>query len=294
MNRDSKKLIAAAAALQILVYHCWIPVFRYGTAAGSIERFLVAATYPAVDMYFFISAYSLVSRPVDDYRSFIKNRAVKLLPMFFIALIAGSFMWFIPTIMAMYLIIPPLQKIFKGETVLASFLLITVWIAAVYVVLGVVQPDSDIGIVLFRVPGMMLGAWAAKSGKKLTTRQAVFSGTLLIAAGMLLIYRFGYISRLNVPFRNVFYLTGIPVMLGTMILLDLIAEKGIPAFIERFGSMTLELYFSQMVFGTLLINLLFRVTDSRMLVNLMTIAALITVSAIIKKINDSLDRKSVV
>lgn len=288
MNRDSKKLIAAAAALQILLYHCWIPVFRYGTAAGSIERFLVAATYPAVDMYFFISAYSLVSRPVDDYRSFIKNRAVKLLPMFFIALIAGSFMWFIPTIMAMYLIIPPLQKIFRGDTVLASFLLITVWIAAVYVVLGVVQPDSDLGIVLFRIPGMMLGAWAAKSGKKLTTRQAVFSGTLLIAAGMLLIYRFGYINRLNVPFRNVFYLTGIPVMLGTIILLDLTAEKGIPAFIERFGSMTLELYFSQMVFGTLLIDLLFRVTDSRMLVNLMTIAALITVSAIIKKINDSL------
>ena len=288
MNRDSKKLIAAAAALQILLYHCWIPVFRYGTTAGSIERFLVAATYPAVDMYFFISAYSLVSRPVDDYRSFIKNRAVKLLPMFFIALIAGSFMWFIPTIMAMYLIIPPLQKIFRGDTVSASFLLITVWIAAVYVVLGVVQPDSDLGIVLFRIPGMMLGAWAAKSGKKLTTRQAVFSGTLLIAAGMLLIYRFGYINRLNVPFRNVFYLTGIPVMLGTIILLDLTAEKGIPAFIERFGSMTLELYFSQMVFGTLLIDLLFRVTDSRMLVNLMTIAALITVSAIIKKINDSL------
>lgn len=288
MNRDSKKLIAAAAALQILVYHCWIPVFRYGTAAGSIERFLVAATYPAVDMYFFISAYSLVSRPVDDYRSFIKNRAVKLLPMFFIALAAGSFMWFIPTIMAMYLIIPPLQKIFKGETVSASFLLITVWIAAVYVFLGIVQPDSDLGIVLFRIPGMMLGAWAAKSGKKLTTRQAVFSGTLLIAAGMLLIYRFGYINRLNVPFRNVFYLTGIPVMLGTIILLDLIAKKGIPAFIERFGSMTLELYFSQMVFGTLLINLLFRVTDSRMLVNSITIAVLITVSAIIKKINDSL------
>lgn len=288
MNRDSKKLIAAAAALQILLYHCWIPVFRYGTTAGSIERFLVAATYPAVDMYFFISAYSLVSRPVDDYRSFIKNRAVKLLPMFFIALIAGSFMWFIPTIMAMYLIIPPLQKIFRGKTVLASFLLITVWIAAVYVVLGVVQPDSDLGIVLFRIPGMMLGAWTAKSGKKLTPRQAVLSGTLLIAAGMLLIYRFGYINRLNVPFRNVFYLTGIPVMLGTMILLDLIAEKGIPAFIERFGSMTLELYFSQMVFGTLLIDLLFRVTDSRILINLMTIAALITVSAIIKKINDSL------
>lgn len=125
MSRDSKKLIAAAAALQILLYHCWIPVFRYGTAAGNLERFLVAATFPAVDVYFFISAYTLASRPVDDYLSFIKNRTVKMLPMFLTALAAGRFMWFIPSIMFLYLVMPPLQKICSKSPLMSFFLLLT-------------------------------------------------------------------------------------------------------------------------------------------------------------------------
>ena len=288
MNKDSKRLIAAVAAVQILLYHCWIPVFRYGTAAGSIERFLVAATYPAVDIYFFISAFTLASRPVDDYPGFIKNRALKMLPLFFIALIAGRFMWFIPSIMVLYLVMPPLQKICGKRPLLSFLLLMTGWAALVYLVLGVIRPPFDMGIFLFRIPSMILGAYAVRFRDKLTARSASIAGILLLAAGILLIYRFGYTDRLNVPFKGMFYLTGIPVMLGTVLLLDRLAENGIPRFMERLGSMTLELYFSQMVLGTVLVSLLFRITQSRLLVNAVSMAAIIAAAAVVKKLNDDL------
>lgn len=288
MSRDSKKLIAAVAALQIILYHCWIPVFRYGTAAGNIERFLVAATYPAVDVYFFISAYTLASRPVEDYAAFIKNRAIKMFPLFFAALIAGRFMWFIPSIMALYLVMPPLQKICRKRPLLSLFLLMTIWAVTVYAVLGFLRPPFDIGIFLFRIPSMILGAYAVKLKGKLTRRRALIAGILLMAAGTALIWRFGYVSRLNQPFKGIFYLTGIPVVLGMVLILDQLARNGIPRFIERFGSMTLELYFSQMVLGTLLVNMLFRITDSRLMINALSITAIIAASAIVKKLNDKL------
>ena len=288
MSRDSKKLIAAVAALQIILYHCWIPVFRYGSAAGNIERFLVAATYPAVDIYFFISAYTLASRPVENYAAFIKNRAIKMLPLFFAALLAGRFMWFIPCIMLMYLVMPPLQKICSKRPLLSLVLLIAIWAVMVYVVLGILRPPFDIGILLFRIPSMILGAYAVKLEGKFTRRSAFISGIMLVAAGAALIWRFGYVSRLNEPFKGIFYLTGIPMVLGMVLILDQLAQNGIPRFVERFGAMTLELYFSQMVLGTLLVNMLFRVTDSRLLINATAIAAIIAVSAIVKKLNDRL------
>lgn len=286
MSRDSKKLIAAAAALQILLYHCWIPVFRYGTAAGNLERFLVAATFPAVDVYFFISAYTLASRPVDDYLSFIKNRTVKMLPMFLTALAAGRFMWFIPSIMFLYLVMPPLQKICSKSPLMSFFLLLTAWAAAVYLIQGVIRPSFDVGTFLFRIPGMILGAYAVRVKDKLTPRRAMIAAAILLASGIFLVYRYGYVNRLNTPFKGTFYLTGIPVALGTVLLLDRLAQNGIPRFVGQLGSMTLELYFSQMVLGTFLVRMLFRFTGSKILINLLSITLIIIASAIVKRINE--------
>ena len=286
MTGSSKKLIASVAALQILLYHCWIPVFRYGTFFGAAERFLIASTYSGVDIFFFISAFSLVSRPVEDYWSFIKNRAVKLLPLFFIAWLAGHFLWFLPAIMILYLALPPLYQICRKRPVLSFFLLMIGWAGIVFLILGVLRPAQDFGIFLFRIPSIILGAYTVNYKEKLKPRRAFFSGILLLATGTALVYKFGYLNRLNVPFRSTFYLMGIPVMLGTVLLLDLLASNHSLRIIERFGSMTLELYFSQMVFGTLLINLIFRVTQSRVVTNLGAILVIIIFAAVIKVLND--------
>lgn len=282
MKSSSKRLIASVAALQILLYHCWIPVFPYGTAVGSAERFLVASTYSGVDMFFFISAYSLVSRPVDDYGAFLKNRALKLLPLFAIALLAGQFLWFIPSIMVLYLVLPPLYKRLRTRPRSSFFLLLIAWAGIVYLVLGVLRPAQDLGIFLFRIPSMILGAYAVKFRDKFSTATAVVVGTQLLVLGMVLVYHYGYINRISYPFRSMFYLTGIPVMLGTVLILDAIARNRRIGLADWFGSITLELYFTQMVLGTLLINLFFRITGSRILTNIAVMAIIIAAAEVIK------------
>lgn len=284
MNTNSKKAIASVAALQILLYHCWIPVFGYGTALGNIERFLVAATYSGVDAFFFISAFSLVSRPVEDYPAFIKNRAIKLLPLFFIALLLGQFLWFIPSIMLMYLVLPPLYKICSGRPYTSFILLISGWIGIVYLILGVIQPAQDFGIFLFRIPSILLGAYAVKIMPRIKKSIVPVAGILLLAVGTLLIYRYGYLHKLNTPFRGTFYLFGIPAMLGTVLLIDLAASNHNSRLISRFGSMTLELYFSQMVLGTPLVSFFFGLTGSRILTNIASLTVIIITSLIINKI----------
>lgn len=286
MTSDSKKMIATIAAIQILLYHCWIPVFGYGTIPGSVERFLVSSTYSGVDLFFFISAFSLVSKPVTDYPGFIKNRALKILPLFFIALIFGKFLWFIPSIMTVYLLLPPLYNICSKKPVLSFYLLLISWAALLYLILGIIRPARDPGIFLFRIPSIILGAYAVKYKEKLNRRQTIIAGILLFTAGMILEYRFGYINRLNHPFNGTFYLTGIPVMLGTVMIADQLASNHGSELINRFGSMTLELYFTQMVFGTFLTGLIFRMTGSRIITNLTVIAAITAISAVIKRIND--------
>lgn len=285
MTSNSKRLIASFAALQILLYHCWMPVFPFGTFPGSAERFLIAATYPGVDTFFFLSAFSMVSRPVEDYRRFITNRTMKLLPMFFIAWIAGQFMWFIPSIMIVYLVFPPLYKVCSKKPALSFFLLITGWVGLVYLCLDVLDLSQNYGIFLFRIPSVILGAYAVKFKEKLTGKKALLTGIILLAAGTALIYEYGYINKLSVPFRDTFYLTGLPVMLGTILILDLIASRHRFEICEYFGKITFELYFSQMLLGTSLISQFYRLTGIRIVTNIATIAVIIAISVAINTIN---------
>lgn len=291
MTGNSKKLIASFAALQILLYHCWIPVFRYGTFFGSAERFLIASTYSGVDIFFFLSAFSLVSRPVEDYGSFIKSRAIKILPLFLIAWIAGHFLWFLPSIMIVYLVLPPLYRICRKRPWLSFFLLLFGWAGLVYLILGIIRPKQDLGIFLFRVPSVILGAYAVKVKDKLNSRKALLIGILLLAIGTVLVYKFGYINKINVPFRGTFYLLGIPVMLGTVLILNMLAPHFNARLIEHFGSMTLELYFMQMVFGTFLVGLFFPITGSRLLTNLAAIAVLLAAAAALHILNNKLTKR---
>lgn len=288
MTGYTKRSIASVAALQILLYHCWIPVFKYESILGSAERFLLAATYSGVDMFFFISAFSLVSNPVKNYGSFLRNRTVKLLPLFLIALITGHFLWFIPSIMILYLLLPPLYQVCRKRPLRSFFLLFGGWALLVYLVLGVIRPSQDLGIFLFRIPGMILGAYAVRFWGKLSRRRALALGALLLGIGLVLMYNFGYTNKLNTPFRGMFYLIGLPTMLGMVLLTEQLASVCRSRIIERFGSMTLELYFSQMVLGAALINFLFPLIKNRLVTNIAAITVIIGAAAIIKIINDKL------
>lgn len=288
MNSGSKKLIASFAALQILIYHCWMPVFGYDSAAGAVERFMISSTYTGVDMFFFLSAYSLVSRPVEDYGRFMANRAVKLLPLFLVALAAGRFMWFIPSIMAVYSVLPLLHRICRKDPRLSLIVLISGWVGLLYLVLGFIRPPWDLGIFLFRIPSVILGAYSADLIDKITVPKALIAGTVLMIAGILLIYEYGYINRIDIPFRGAFYLTGIPAMLGTVLILNAAGSVLNSRITEFFGSMTFELYFSQMVFGAPVVKFLYGMTAQRAAVNAGTMITVAVLAFIVKKLNDKL------
>lgn len=255
---------------------------------GMIERFLIAATYSGVDLFFFISAFSLVSRPVEDYPRFIANRAIKLLPLFAIALLFGRFLWFIPAIMIMYLLLPPLYGICRRKPRLSFFVLMFCWAGTVYLVMGVIKPSFDIEIFLFRIPSIILGAYAVKYKERLNARKSLTAGILLLVTGIVLVYRYGYLQRLNIPFDGTFYLMGIPLMLGTVFLVDLLSSKWNSGIINRFGRMTLELYFSQMVLGTFFVNLFYGFTGSRIATNVLVFASVTAVATIIYHFSHSL------
>lgn len=286
MSSKTKRWIAAFAAMQILLYHCWLPVFGSGTVPGKIERFLIASTYPAVDVFFIISAFALVSRPVDDYLGFIGNRALKLLPLFTIACFAGQYLWFVPSIMTMYLVLPPLEKICKRTPFLSFTLLMAGWMGITYLILGVIRPERDAGIFLFRIPGMILGAYAAGFKSRINIRRALVTGIILFVTGMVLVYRFGYFNRLNVPFRGTFYLLGIPVAFGEILILYALSGNHSSRLIERFGSMTLELYFSQMVFGAFLVRFFAGLTENRLAANVLTLSSVIISAYVLKYVID--------
>lgn len=277
----SKKYAMAVAALQIMVFHLWIPVLPYSSAAGQVERFLIAATFMGVDIFFFVSAYSLTMRPVENYAEFIKNRAFKLLPLFIIAYIAGHFLWFIPSLMVMYIVFPPLAKVCRKRPKLSFPIVILSWAVLTWFILTFIDKEQRLGIFLFRIPSIILGAYAAEFDGKLSAKTKIISGVILTAIGVMAIIEFGYMDKLSVPFRDVFYLSGIPMMIGILLLADFAAEHTHIKALEYFGSISLELYFTQVVLGTVLVNLFFGLTDSRIVTNLITFAITIFVSSLI-------------
>lgn len=82
----NKKFLQVIAAFQILFFHLWAPL-----TSTQIEQFILKTAYVGVDMFFFLSAYSLAGREID-YVPFLKDRVLKLYAKFaFFVLIMALF-----------------------------------------------------------------------------------------------------------------------------------------------------------------------------------------------------------
>lgn len=287
----SKRTCMAAAAVFVLLFHLWIPVFAYGTAAGRAERFLIAIGYIGVDMFFFLSGYTLALRPVTDYGAFLKDRAVKLLPLFLIAYLAGQKLWFIPSLMAVYLVFPPLQRFCTKRPGPALPLLIAGWIVLVIAAEGLSTPKQNFGIFLFRIPITVIGAYAAGLEGRLEKRTELWLAAALLIPGTWLLWEYGYLQKLTVPYTNTFYLAGIPATLGVLLLCDVLGSSVSLKPVEKFGGITLELYFTQLVLGTAMVELFFGLTKNRIVTNLLTFGLTIAISFLLAKLYTAATRK---
>ena len=257
----NKKFLQVIAAFQILFFHLWAPI-----TSTQIEQFILKTAYVGVDMFFFLSAYSLAGREID-YVPFLKDRVLKLYAKFaFFTLImalfsksfgvirvvksltlieffqkgGGAFLWFIPAILILYIIYPLFLKWnsrFKVIWVLLIWLTGSVFAEHVLSYTAVFIFTNRIPVIL---AGYLFKTYCTKNNN---LRRSFI---VLIPLGVLLLHMYGFKVRLNFPLKDMFYVLAIPTVIGLVTLSSYVKKY---ALLDSLGSITLELYAVQMIFG---------------------------------------------
>ena len=257
----NKKFLQVIAAFQILFFHLWAPI-----TSTQIEQFVLKTAYVGVDMFFFLSAYSLAGREID-YVPFLKDRVLKLYAKFaFFTLImalfsksfgvirvvksltlieffqkgGGAFLWFIPAILILYIIYPLFLKWnsrFKVIWVLLIWLTGSVFAEHVLSYTAVFIFTNRIPVIL---AGYLFKTYCTHNNN---LRRSFI---VLIPLGVLLLHMYGFKVRLNFPIKDMFYVLAIPTVLGLVTLSSYVKKYAVT---ESLGSITLELYAVQMIFG---------------------------------------------
>ena len=257
----NKKFLQVIAAFQILFFHLWAPI-----TSTQIEHFILKTAYVGVDMFFFLSAYSLAGREID-YVPFLKDRVLKLYAKFaFFTLImaifsksfgviravksltfieffqkgGGAFLWFIPAILIFYAVYPLFLKWNSRFKV--------IWVLLIWLVAGVFSEHvlSYTAVFIFtnRIPVILAGYLFKTYCTKNNNLRRSF--IVLIPLGVLLLHMYGFKVRLNFPIKDMFYVLAIPSVLGLVTLSSYVKKY---ALLDSLGSITLELYAVQMIFG---------------------------------------------
>lgn len=297
----NKKTIMAFAALQILIFHLWINI-----SSSEIENFIKQISYIGVDIFFFLSGYSLYRSDTGNYFQFISNRFRNVYSKFILfALVAAwvnkwdmvyalkvifgidliqnggkAFLWFLPAIMLFYLIVPLYKKFDARNRMVAILTLGVLWLLiALLFTYGVTS--VPIAIWWNRVPIFFMGYYLAgfHANRKITGHRAacIIGFALIAAADVILAYRYAYKVKLNQPIEDMFYILVIPLAIGIALLISMIKENKL---IRAIGSSSLELYAMQMIFGYTWANQILSKTKSIPITDIATMIILIA-SAII-------------
>ena len=257
----NKKFLQVIAAFQILFFHLWAPI-----TSTQIEQFVLKTAYVGVDMFFFLSAYSLAGREID-YVPFLKDRVLKLYAKFaFFTLImalfsksfgvirvvksltlieffqkgGGAFLWFIPAILIFYAVYP---LFLKWNSRLKVIWVLLIWLTG-SVFAEHVLSYTAVFIFTNRIPVILAGYLFKTYCTHNNNLRRSF--IVLIPLGALLLYMYGFKVRLNFPIKDMFYVLAIPSVIGLVTLSSYVKKYAVT---ESLGSITLELYAVQMIFG---------------------------------------------
>lgn len=298
---QNKKTIMVVSALFILIFHLWVNITTF--IEESIIRQICVV---GVDLFFFVSAYSISKKKEIIYKDFIINRLTDIYLKFilltiiyviytskglldFIKIIlgidlftkgGGSFLWFLPSIMIIYVLLPLYKNIdnkYKKLCPIISFVLFLI----LSISLSTFTNYSEIFILLNRIPIIMLGYYIAKYNvlEILRNKKIIYAITtlLLVLIGYIISYKTIF-NRIEIIYLyDIKYILNIPLELGLIMLLDLIKDNKVTSL---FGSITLELYGLQMIFGFKLANKLFISLKNPILVNIVTFIIIILLSLI--------------
>ncbi|MGN1336974.1 MAG: acyltransferase family protein [Candidatus Coprovivens sp.] len=303
---QNKKSIMFIASLLILIYHLWINV-----STSIIEMYLRYICIIGVDLFFFISAYNIGNRDIK-YKDFIINRIVNIYVKFIIFVIimamlkgweikkiitiilgidlftngGGSFLWFIPGVMIIYLLLP-LYKIVDNKyskivpiIAIVSYLSLAIGISYNFYY-------DEIFILLNRFPIILIGYYIGKYNiiNKLNNNKIIYwlLSFILIIVGVIISY-YCFNNKIYIDwYYDVIYLFLIPLVLGLILLFDKIKVNNI---LNKLGSITLELYALQFIIGFSLANYMFMKIGNSLVTNVLVIIILIFISLLIKYIFD--------
>lgn len=283
----NKKFLQFVAAFLILIFHLWFPV----TSSG-VEYFIIKTGYVGVDIFFFLSAYSLADKQIS-YLDFVKNRFMTIYGKFLFFVImavlckvltikksvevltlidffkrgGGSFLWFVPSILMFYLIYPFFVKWkFKYKTLVA----LLIWFVA-GLFLEYVAGYSKLFIFLNRIPVIIAGYVYKDS--KVKCNLAVNIIFLIVGIGLL--WTFGFKRKLNVPFSDFYFVFCTVFTVSVCRLSGYVKESRIWNILSM-G--TLEMYALQMIFGAKVLFFIKRIVADALLTNIITVAITFTFS----------------
>lgn len=305
--KQTQKPLLGVAALLILIFHL-LPIMWTGGVLATVSQFVTLTAYIGVDMFFFLSGYVLVFSRTDNYFAYLKRRVLRIYPIFLLCAIVyvilgkaqpdsmlkalvgislferggGSFLWFLPSIMIVYLTGPFYLRLQKrlgaAKTLVLSLLL---WTGLAFL-LEAVLDNHSINIFLMRLPIAMLGIFFASCEGRWRKSVQSIVGALLLLVGLYLTWSFGFRTRLSEPLTDMFYLVAIPEVLGLIFLGDAIFSLFRSRLLSSLGSISLELYCVQMTVGAMLFGIFRPIVDDKWLASLAAIAAVIIISSLLR------------
>ena len=311
---QNKKTVMAFSALSILIFHLWIYVTHF-----EFEMYVRELCVIGVDLFFFVSAYSIAKIETSQYKDFLVDRFNKVYLKFIIFSVigslylgfdgirfmkvilgielfekgGGSFLWFLPSIMFVYLILPLYKKV-NLKYPKTTFLVVISLYLTISIMISSFTTYRSLFIFTNRIPMILLGYYFAKYNifSYLNANKFRYWIVTVIACvfGILLSY-FVYVSHFRVAwYQDVFYILYIPLGIGLILLLDKIRVNTLGKFI---GSSTLELYGLQMIFGFTVANLVFQYTNIKVFSNILTMVILLVMASVMRYIFDLKDKFSI-
>ena len=290
----------AISALLILIYHLWIHITNL-----RVEIYLRQICVIGVDIFFFISAYTIGKSNIS-YKDFLANRFKKIYLEFLVFSIigavyfkwslkkflnvifglelikrgGGSFLWFIPGIMIVYLILPLIKKLDLKFPKKVPFILLIIYMLAV-VLISIFSDYQALFILINRIPVIFIGYYFARYDifDKLNKNKIVYWTLAIISTtvGIIVSY-FIFKNHFKVTwFKEIFYVLCIPLIIGVIFIIDQSKKN---KFIDYIGSITLELYGLQMIFGFKIANFIYSYVDKGLISNILTIITLIIMAGV--------------
>ena len=286
------------AALMILIFHLWIYIIPINNNLFKIEVFIRTICYIGVDIFFFASAYSISNKEIENYKKFIISRFIKIyIPFILFSIITaiyknwnikefiltitsidlfisggGSFLWFLPAIMYIYLLLPIFNK-FKNK--IKYLISIIVWF--ILAIILTKTNNNGILILINRIPIILIATLLSETNilNKINKYIYIITSILLFIIGNIIMYNF-YTLKLEY-IHDINYIIAIPLIISIIMLLNIIPTNKI---IDRISKYTLEMYAFQMIIGYDITSKIIKFTKEPLLINIISIITIIIISII--------------